>query len=119
LFFCNPATTISTNSVDFSSSENGKLKYTGTTKKSFRITATISASSNASGSYMYLFKKTNGDFLPASRVIEKLTLSEEKTTSLQSLVTLDPNDSIELWVGKIGETGSVTIKSLNLFASGL
>lgn len=119
LFFCNPATSISANSVDFSSSENGKLKYTGTTKKSFRITATISASSNASGSYMYQFKKTNGNFLPASKVIEKLTLSEEKTTSLQSLVTLDPNDSIELWVGKIGETGSVTIKSLNLFASGL
>lgn len=119
LFFCNPATTISTNSVDFSSSENGKLKYTGATRQSFRITATVSASTNASGSYMYQFKKTNGNFLPASRVIEKLTLSEEKTTSLQALVTLDPNDSIELWVGKIDQTGSITIKSLNLFVSGL
>ncbi len=119
LFFCNPVTTVSANSVDFSSSENGKLKYIGATKKSFRITATVSASTNASGSYIFQLKKTNGNFLPTSRVIEKLLVSEEKTASLQALVTLDPNDSIELWVGKIGETGSVTIKSLNLFASGL
>jgi hypothetical protein len=119
LFFCNPATTISANSVDFSSSENGKLKYIGKIRQSFRIAASITATSNASGSYIYQFKKTNGNFLPASRVIEKLTNSDVKTTSLQSLITLDPNDSIELWVGKIGETGSVSIKSFNIVASGL
>ena len=52
-------------------------------------------------------------------MLEKLNISDDKTTSVQALVSLEPNDFIELWVGKIGETGNVTIKSLNLFASGL
>lgn len=119
LFLCNPSTTLSENSVDFSSSDNGRLQYTGATKKSFRIAATVTALPNSSGIYLYEFRKSNTIFLPTSRVIEKLTISEEKTTTIQVFVTLNPNDFIELWMGKIGETGNVTIKSLNLFALGI
>lgn len=119
MFLCNPVTTISSNSVNFNSTENGRLQYTGTTKQSFRITATVSAMANSNGVYLYEFRKSNTSFLPTSRVIEKLILAEEKTTSIPVFVTLEPNDFIELWVGKIDGTGSVTIKSLNLFASGI
>ena len=119
MFLCNPPTTISANSVNFNSLENGRLQYTGTTKQSFRITATVSTMTNSNGVYLYEFRKSNTSFLPTSRVIEKLTLAEEKTTSIPVFVTLEPNDFIELWVGKIDGTGSVTIKSLNLFASGI
>jgi hypothetical protein len=119
MFLCNPATTLSADSVSFISTQNGRLQYTGTTKRSFRIVAVVSAMPNSSGVYLYEFRKSNTNFILSSRVIEKLTLSEEKTTSIQVFLTLDPNDSVELWVGKIGDAGSVTVKSLNLFALGI
>jgi hypothetical protein len=119
LFLCNPTTTLSADSVNFSSAQNGRLQYTGATKRSFRVTATVTAMPNSSGVYLYEFRKSNTSFLFNSRVMERQTISEEKTTSIQVFVTLDPNDFLELWVGKIGDTGNVTIKSLNLFASGI
>lgn len=119
LFFCNPVTSLSSDSVNFLSTQNGRLQYVGTTKQSFRIVATVSATTSSNGTYIYGFRKSNTNYLSASRVLEKLNISDDKTTSIQALVSLEPNDFIELWVGKIGETGNVTIKSLNLFASGL
>jgi hypothetical protein len=119
MFLCNPATTLSTNSIDFISSGNAGLQYKGTTTRTFRILATVSATTNSSGSFIYEFKKTSSSFLPASRVIQKLNISEEQTSTIQALITLAPNDYVELWIGKIDGTADVIIKTLNLFALGL
>lgn len=119
LFFCNPITSLSSDSINVISTQNGRLQYSGTTKQSFRIVATVSATTSSNGTYIYEFRKSNTNYLLSSRVLEKLNISDEKTTSIQTLVTLEPNDFIELWIGKIGDVGNVTIKSLNLFASGL
>lgn len=119
MFLCNPNTVLSSNSIGFNMLENGKIQYTGTTTRSFRISATISAIPDTSGSFIYEFKKTNTNFLLNSRVIQNLSSSEIQTSTIQVFVTLAPNDYIELWMGKIGGTANVTIKSLNLFALGI
>lgn len=118
MFLCNPETTLSTNSIDFISSGNGSLQYKGAISKTFKISATISANSNSSGTFVYEFKNSNTGFLPSSRVVQKLN-SEEQNTSIQAFVSLAPNDFIELWIGKIEGTAIVSIKSLTLFAIGL
>ena len=118
MFLCNPETTLSTNSIDFISSGNGRLQYKGATSKTFKISATISASTNSSGTFIYEFKNSNIGFLPSSRVVQKLN-SDEQNTSIQAIVTLNTNDFIELWVGKIEGTATVSIMSMNLFAIGL
>lgn len=118
MFLCNPETTLSTNSIDFISSGNGRLQYKGAISRTFKISATISASTNSTGTFVYEFKNSNTGFLPSSRVVQKLN-SEEQNTTIQALVSLAPNDFIELWVGKIEGTATVSITSLNLFAIGL
>jgi hypothetical protein len=119
MFLCNPLTTLSTNNFDFSLTDNAGLKYTGKTTKSFRISATVSALPSTSGAYIYQLKKTNSSFLATSRIIENMIISEHKSSRIEVFTTLEPNDSIELWIGKIGGTGNVLIKSLNLFAVGI
>jgi hypothetical protein len=119
MFLCNPATTLSANSSGFSMTANGRLKYIGTTTRSFQISCTISAVTSSTATYIFEFKKTNTSFLNNSRVIQKLTNSEAQNTTIQVFVTLAPNDYLELWAGNIGGTGDVSIKSLNLFALGI
>ncbi len=119
MFLCNPATSLSGNSSDFSMTANGRLQYTGTTTRSFQISCTISAVTSSTGTYIFEFKKTNSSFLNNSRVIQKLSSSDIQNTTIQVFVTLAPNDYLELWAGKIGGTGDISIKSLNLFALGI
>ena len=52
-------------------------------------------------------------------MIQKLSSSDAQNTTIQVFVTLAPNDYLELWTGKIGGTGDISIKSLNLFALGI
>ncbi len=119
MFVCNPATTVSTNSIDFISSGNGVLQYTGTTTRSFRISATITAMTNSSGAFIFQLKKTNTTLIPSSRIVQKLNISEDQSSTIQAFVTLAPNDFIVLLIGKIDGTADVRIKTLNLFALGL
>jgi hypothetical protein len=118
MFLCNPETTLSTNSIDFISSGNGRIQYKGAVSRTFNISATISGSTNSSGTFIYQLKNSRSGFLPSSRVVQKLN-SEERNTTIQAIVTLTPNDFIELWIGKVGGTATVSIMSLNLFAIGL
>lgn len=119
MFLCNPATSLSVNSIDFIASGNGGLQYKGTITRTFRISASITATTNTAGSFIYEFKKTNTSYIPSSRVIQKINVSEEQTSTIQTLATLSPNDFIEIWVGKIDGTSDIRIKTLNLFALGL
>ena len=119
MFLCNPATTLSTNSLGFSMTANGRLKYIGTTTRSFQISCTISAVASSTGTFIFELKKTNTSFLNNSRVTQKLTNLDAQNTTIQVFVTLTPNDYLELWAGKIGGTGDFSIKSLNLFALGI
>jgi hypothetical protein len=119
MFLCNPPTTLSTNSIGFIMTANGRLKYTGTTTRSFQISCTVSMVPSSSSTYIFEFKKTNTSFLSNSRVIQKINSSDAETTNVQAFVTLDPNDYLELWIGNTGGTSDVRIKSLNLFALGI
>ena len=96
MFLINPPTTLSTNSLGFSMTDNGRLKYIGTTTRLFKISCTISAVPSSSGTYIFEFKKTNTIFLPTSRVIQKLSSSDTQNTTIQVFVTLAPNDYLEL-----------------------
>lgn len=120
MFLCNPATTFSSYSFGFSNggADTGRLQYTGTVARTFRVTCTLSAVASVSDAFIFELKKT-GVYLPNSRIIQKLTASDAQSATMNVFVTLAPDDYLELWVGNISGTGNVTIKSLNLFASGI
>ncbi len=119
MFLCNPSTTISTSSSNFTMTANGRLKYTGTSTKSFRISGVIAVTSATTGTYLFEFRKSNTNFIVNSRVLQKISISDTQNISIQSLITLSPNDFIEIWAGNIGATGEIRIKSFNLFALGI
>jgi hypothetical protein len=121
MFLCNPASTFSTDSCGFSNggANTGRLKYTGTTTRSFHIACTISVAPTSSGTFIFELKKSGTTYLLNSRVIQKLPSSDTQSTAMHVFVTLAPNDYLELWVGNTTGTGDIKIKSLNLFALGM
>jgi len=121
MFLCNPASTFSTDSCGFSNggANTGRLKYTGTTTRSFHIACTISVAPTSSGTFIFELKKSGTTYLLNSRVIQKLPSSDTQSTAMHVFVTLAPNDYLELWVGNTSGTGDIKIKSLNLFALGM
>lgn len=121
MFLCNPETTFSSDSFGFSNggANTGRLQYTGTVERTFRVTCTLSAVSNVSDTFIFGLKKTGITYLSKSRIIQKLTISDHQTITISIFLTLAANDYLELWVGNNSGSGNVTIKSLNLFASAI
>lgn len=120
MFLCDPETTFSSDSFGFSNggANTGRLKYVGTVARTFHITYTLSAVASVSGTFIFELKKS-GTYLSNSRVIQKLTASDAQSATITVFVTLSPDDYLELWVGNTFGAADVTIKSLNLFASGM
>lgn len=120
MFLCDPSTTFSSDSYGFSNggANSGRLQYTGTTTRTFRIACTVSVEPTTSGTYIFELKKS-GTTLSNSRVVQKFSSSDTQSITMQVLVKLAPNDYLELWVGNTSGTGQIKIKSLNLFAMGM
>lgn len=121
---CNVATTLA-NDMEFDNggSNNGTLRYVGTTTRTFHVACTISLSqTSASSNATFVFGVAkNGTVVTSSKVLQRFTnsTSDIQSTALHVMVTLAPNEYLQFYVGNTSGTGDITIKALNLFALGM
>ena len=115
-------TTAFVNFSDFDNggSNNGRLRYIGTTAKTFHVACTISVSPSSSNDIHVIGIAKNGTIIASSRVLQKLgTSADTQSTALHVAVSLTTNDYLQLVMGNMSTTGSVTLKTFNLFALGM
>lgn len=116
----NPATTLSTMSMEFDSPSNGRLRYRGTTRRFFHIAVSISfAAAGAADTFVFGVAK-NGTVISTCKVLTRnINASDTRSTALHCFEYLDPNDYLELYVGNTTDADDLTFKTLNMFAMGM
>jgi hypothetical protein len=117
----NPTTALSTSyEFDNGGSNNGRLRYTGTTTKMFHIACTISIASTAANDLFVFGVAKNGSVVAASKVLMKVIgAADTQSTALHLMVEMATNDYLELYVGNTTDTDDLVVKTLNLFAMGM
>lgn len=80
----------------------------------------ISVASSAPNDVFVYGIAVNGNVLPNSKVIQKITnTGDTKSTALHVATTLNPNDYVELYVGNISGANDAVVKTVNIFALGM
>ena len=94
-------TTTSVSLSGFTHSAN-RLTYTGATTRTFRVTASLSAStiSGAETLEFYLYK--GGTVIAHSQIQRKVSNNDVGAVALQATVSLANTNYIELWVESLG-----------------
>lgn len=101
---------------DNGGTNNGRLRYTGSTTQVFKVTAHISEK-GASGDDLVFGIAKNGSVLPNSRILNKGSNSAGvSTVCLECLVSLALNDYVEAFVGNMTDTTSTSVLVLNISA---
>lgn len=101
---------------DNGGSNNGRLRYTGSTTQVFKVTAHISEK-GASGDDLVFGIAKNGSLISNSRILNKGSNSAGvSTVCLECLVSLALNDYVEAFVGNMTDTTSTSILVLNISA---
>lgn len=98
---------------------DGKLFYTGTARRMFKVSATVSFTANTAGDRFVfcIAKGTTG--LSASRVlVQPPDNTNTYTACLQTTVALLTNEYVQLRVANITASRGCTIKSMNLIMIG-
>lgn len=119
---CAPTTTFDgLGEFDNGGSNNGRLRYTGKNTKTFHIACTISGDLNSSTNVTFVFGiAKNGTVVNASKVLNRIaSTTDTQSTSLHLMITMAPNDYLELYVGNITSTADFQFMTLNLFALGM
>lgn len=113
-----PATTF-TNDVDFDNggSNNGRLRYIGATTRTFHIAFTFSATSSTPSDVFVSGVAKNGVVQANSKVLG--SSQGTQFSALHVMLTLNPNDYLELYMGNTSGSRNTTVKSLNIFALGM
>lgn len=117
----NPTTTLN-NDMEFDNggSNNGRLRYTGATTRTFHVACTISYSAAVANQNGVFGVAKNGTVVAASKILPFLGLATDtRSTALHLMVSLATNDYLELYVGNTTASNNITIKTLNLFAMGM
>lgn len=115
----NPTTTF-VNDMEFDSpSNNGRLRYTGATTKTFHIAITFTGSP-ATNNDTFVFGAAKNGTVDGQKIIQKFgTTTDSQAMAIHAMVTLATNDYIELYVGNITASRNIVVKSLNIFAMGM
>lgn len=119
---CGPATTFDgVGEFDNGGANNGRLRYTGKNTKTFHIACTISGDLNSGTNSTFVFGiAKNGTVVSASKVLNRITgTTDTQSTSLHLMITMAPNDYLELYVGNISNTNDFQFMTFNLFALGM
>jgi hypothetical protein len=105
---------------DNGGANNGRLRYTGTTTRTFHVACTISiAPASANDTFVFGVAKT-GTVLASSRVlVQATTASGIRSTAMHVMTSLATNDYLELFVGNTNDADDCTVHSLNIFAMGM
>lgn len=108
-------TTTSVGLFRMTSPTNNRLTYTGSKTRSFQVMCSLSAFQPSSNRYFSFYIAKNGVVLPESRQEVKIINSTDQVAiPLSCMVTLAPNDYVEVWVENETTTSSVTVQTLNL-----
>ena len=110
-------TTAGTSLSNFTHPASNKLTYTGTATRKFLITAALSFHGNAADDYKFAFTKNASTTLSASIISSTGSGAGDLAhVSCQTIVELDTNDFIEVFVTNANTTNSATIDFMNMVA---
>lgn len=113
-----PATTfLNHREFDNGGANNGRLRYTGATTKTFHIAVTISGTPATSPDVFVFGVAKGGTVVAASKVLG--SSGGTQFSSMHSMVSLANNEYIELYMGNTSAGRNFTIKTLNIFAMGM
>jgi hypothetical protein len=118
----NPATTLSSGGYEFDNggSNNGRLRYTGSTTKMFHVACTISIAPTSANDVFVCGIAKNGTVINGSKVLfQAISSSQARSTALHTMVELATNDYVELYLGNTTDADDVTVLTENLFAMGM
>jgi len=116
-----PATTLN-NDKDFDNggANDGRLRYTGATTRTFHVACTISIAPDAANDTFVCGISKSGTVVAASKVLlQATTMAGIRSTALHVMVSLATNDYLELYIGNITDADDCTVHSLNIFAMGM
>lgn len=115
----NPAGTVFVNDL-FGTGTSGRLTYTGAITRLFHIALSFSYTPGSNNDVYVFGVARNGAVQDSSKVFMKTgNIADHQSSAIHVLLTLTPNDYIEFYVGKIGGSGSIVMKSFNFFAMGM
>lgn len=101
---------------DNGGASNGRLRYTGSTTKTFLVTACVS-SSEASSDILVIGIAKNGMVESSSRVLEAAkTSGTVSATTLTAIISLAQNDYLELFIGNTTDTSPPKIQAVSISA---
>jgi hypothetical protein len=115
-----PATTLSDLVSQFDTgSVDGRLRYTGTMLRTFKVTARLSVGDAINDTLVYGIAK-NGSVIATSRVLEcRKSAGSIGALALSALVELTTNDYVEVFVGNTSTIADPTVLSMSLEALSL
>lgn len=116
-----PATTLNNDmSFDNGGANNGRLRYTGATTRTFHVAMTVSISPTNNNDQTVIGIAKGGSVIAASKVIQRCgPTTDTQSTALHIMVSLATNEYLEVYIGNLTGANNVTVKSLNLFAMGM
>ncbi len=101
----------------FTAPANNKLMYDGTKKRDFQINASLSVRGGTSGEFFAFLIAKNGNIVTESNAIVRIENSSNiQNVSLNSIVTLNTGDYIEIYTQRLVGNGNT---SLSVFSENL
>ncbi|MBX9806886.1 MAG: hypothetical protein K2X95_03705 [Flavobacteriaceae bacterium] len=121
MMVCRPVTSLLARGEFDNGGTNGRLRYIGKNTKIFHIASTISGTLNSGTNATLVFGiAQNGSIKTSSKVLNKFTsTSDAQSTSLHVMLTMAPNDYLELYVGNISTSDDFQFLTFNLVAIGM
>ena len=119
---CNPTTTLlNRGEFDNGGSNNGRLRYIGKNTKTFHIACTISGTLISGSNKTLVFGIAKSlSVQSSSKVLNRFSnTGDVQSTSMHAMLTLAPNDYLELYVGNISSTDNFSFRTFNLVAIGM
>ena len=95
---------------NFTVSTNNRATYVGTVTQKFRVTYTVTCTSESNNITMGFVIAKNGVPITGTEVRRDMGTADDGATSLQWIVELEENDYIELWGVNQTDTGDVFVE---------
>jgi len=112
----NPATTLLSPATDFDMPQNGRLRYTGTTTKNFRVRQDISAQPGAAGVTMFSCFYKNGTYVGGDMKFYGAVTTGSYCAGSTYIISLSTDDYIEIWMTASSSSGDPGVTQLYLVA---
>jgi hypothetical protein len=116
----NPSSGVNFVNDQFGTGTNNKLTYTGATTRFFHIALSYSFTPSTNGQTYVFGVAKNGEIQDSSKLLIRTgTSADHQSSAMHVFLSLAQGDYLEFYVGNIGGTASLTIKSFNFFAMGM